>query len=137
MNTRSDDATVHERTDQVYQLIIQGWRSSAIVRHCSDSWGITERQVQDYIKYARADIRKRATEIQKNGLKDMLNRHDDLRSRAYKINDLRLVIEIDREDAKLLGIYSPDKTDLTSKGEKLEQSQVVIFIPDNGREKNK
>jgi len=28
----------------------------------------------------------------------------------------------------------PDKLDVTSKGEKLEQSQVVIFIPDNGRD---
>jgi hypothetical protein len=134
MNTRSDDVTVHERTDQVYQLIIQGWRSSAILPHCSREWGITERQVKDYIKYARADIRKRATEIQKNGLKDMLNRHDDLRSRAYKSGDLRLVIDIDREDAKLLGIYAPDKQDITTKGEKLDTIQVIEVYKDKGDE---
>jgi len=133
-NVGNQGLTADTIADQVYQLIIQGWRSTAIVRHCSSEWGITERQVQDYIKYARSAIRKRATEIQKNGLKDMLNRHDDLRSRAYKTGDLRLVIDIDREDAKLLGIYAPEKKEIAGKDGEPLQIQMIEVIKDRGDE---
>jgi len=110
MTGRSTDAETIERVNKIYQLLIQGWHRPEILQFGVKTWGISERSVDEYIRYANTDIKKNAEAKQKRALNYMLNRHSDLISRAYTEGNLRLALDVDREDAKLMGLYAPEKS---------------------------
>jgi len=106
---QADQGLKEERIDHVLRLMARGWRGPVIVQNCSAEWKVTTRQAYKYLRMARARMRQAAREKEKRMLEIMLARHDDLRDKGYEEKDLRLVLEIDREDAKLLGLYPPTK----------------------------
>lgn len=106
---KADKATYESRVNIVLTLIYRGWPSGRIVQNITELWHIQERQARNYIRAAYRRIRKLYEQKQKNLIAEMLARHDDLRDRAYQDHNLSLVLDIDKEDAKLLGLYAPEK----------------------------
>jgi|WetSurMetagenome_2_1015567.scaffolds.fasta_scaffold82367_7 hypothetical protein len=107
--SRSDDATIETRVDEIYQLMIQGWQTVNILHYAAQKWEIKDREVKNYIQKARKRIKQNYESRQKVALSEMIARHDDMRSRLYKEGDLRGVLDVDKEDSKLLGLYAPEK----------------------------
>lgn len=123
MTVKSNDAETINRINRVYQLLIQGWHRSDIVQFGSKEWGVSDRSVDEYIRRANTIINANAKVKQKRELNKMLNRHDDMRSRAYKVDDLRLILDIDREDAKILGLYQPEKKNISGSIRIVDESE--------------
>ena len=108
-DAQADQGLKEQRISHVLQLMARGWRGPVIVQNIAAEWGLATRQAYNYLRMARARMRQAAREKEKRMLEIMLARHDDLRDKGYEEKDLRLVLEIDREDAKLLGLYAPTK----------------------------
>ena len=109
MATKTDKITHEHRIQAVLAMIHRGWSSQRIVENGCKTWDISHQAVYGYIKTAR----NRIAELYKHKLVSMageiLSRHDDLREKGYTGGDLRLVLDTDKEDAKLLGLYPAEK----------------------------
>jgi len=106
---KSDKATFEQRVTVVIGLIIHGVAHRRIVPNIAETWGIEHRQARNYVRAARRQISALAEQKRKTMLADMIVRHDDLREKGYAGGDHRLVLDVDKEDAKLLGLYPAEK----------------------------
>jgi len=117
---KSDAALIDQRVNLIFDLICRGWRTARIVRYVAASWGITERQVENYVARAREQMQALHEQTQADGLARMLARHDDLRDRAYTAGDHWLILALDKEDAKLLGMYPRQAVEVDLNGRSID-----------------
>ena len=109
MAKKADKITYEQRVNQVLALIHRGWDSTKIVQNVSAAWDVTERQGWGYVKTARNRIAKLYEHKRSEMAAEILSRHDDLRDKGYADADYKLVLDLDKEDAKLLGLYAPER----------------------------
>ena len=109
MAKKSDKATFEQRVTIVIGLIDHCVAHQRIVPNIAETWGIEHRQARNYVRAAWRRISAIAEQKRKTMLDDMIVRHDDLREKGYAGGDLRLVLDTDKEDAKLLGLYPAEK----------------------------
>lgn len=105
---KATKALVEERVHVVYQLLLQGFPYAVIISRTA-GWGLTTRQMQNYIRWARERIEHVAAQVQEKALITMLARHADLRTKLYAVQDYKTILDVDKEDAKLLGLYAAEK----------------------------
>jgi len=106
---KADKLQYEERINTVLGLIYRGWASTKICQNVSATWKIDPRQAYRYLRAARSRIQAVAERKRKRMADEILARHDDLREKGYIAGDHRLVLEVDKEDAKLLGLYAPER----------------------------
>lgn len=106
---KADAITYEERVNTVLSLIYRGWTVQKIVPNITKLWSIEDKQARNYVYTARARIEAMYKRAQQRGLEEMIARHNDLRDKGYTAGDHRLVLDVDKEDAKLLGLYAPEK----------------------------
>lgn len=109
----------NERTNEILSLLLAGASRGEIVQTASKKWGVTIRQVDTYIARARGLIDENLKEYRAHALAEHIALRRRLRREAYTSGDLRLVLDIVRDEAKLWGLY---ETDLLNRIEKLEVS---------------
>ena len=113
---RADKATYEQRMTVIIGLIIRGMNAARIVPNIAAQWDITERHGRNYVRAARRRLEALAEHKRKHLLDEMIVRHDDLREKGYTGGDLKLVLDVDKEDAKLLGLYPAEKHELDITG---------------------
>ena len=106
---KADKVTYENRINAVLALIHRGWASPRIVQNIAQTWDIERRQAYAYMKSARKRIEKLYAEKRVGLVGEILSRHNDLRDKGYADNDFRLILDVDKEDAKLLGLYPAEK----------------------------
>jgi len=106
---RADKLTYETRVTAVLALMARGWGAPRIVESVRKSWDLGQAQAYNYIRTAKRRIAKITEHKREHLLGEILSRHDDLRDKGYAGSDHRLVLELDKEDAKLLGLYPPTK----------------------------
>jgi hypothetical protein len=106
-----------DKEKRVYQisLLLRRKPIKYIVQYISVKWAITERQAYNYIALARKEWRRYFEKLQGDGISYHLAQLRDLKDQAYEQEDLRLVLDIVKEEAKLLGLYPAEKYDVTFK----------------------
>lgn len=109
MPDKADKIESLEREDQVFSWMCRGWRSPKIVENAIQKWNIERAQAYRYIRKARERLEKMYEQKQAQGLSEMLGRHHDMRDKGYEVGDFRFVLDLDKEDAKLLGLYPSEK----------------------------
>jgi hypothetical protein len=113
---RVDQITYEQRVTMILGLIARGIPSKRLVQSVAAQWDVTERQGWGYLRTARNRLEVLAEHKRQHLLEEMLGRHDDLREKGYSGGDLKLVLDTDKEDAKLLGLYAPEKHDFDIHG---------------------
>jgi len=53
MARKSSKDEIQNRVNEVYGLFLRAWSHNQIVQHGSEKWGVSERQVRDYMAEAR------------------------------------------------------------------------------------
>ncbi len=111
-----------ERLNQIYGLMIAGWPTVRILQYIANPesgfdkdhpekpliWGIRSVRTRDwYMAQARQRVAETAQHIREHLMEDMLARHAEMRSVLWGMLKVEDILEIDREDAKLLGLYGP------------------------------
>ena len=109
MAKRTDKVTYEQRLTVVMGMIARGMSSQRIVQVVSVNWDIAIRTAWGYLRTARNRMADLVAHKREHLLEEILSRHDDLREKGYTGGDLRLVLDTDKEDAKLLGLYPAEK----------------------------
>ena len=126
---KSDMIEVEKRIYQV-GLMLRRKPIHFILQFCADNWQIEARQARNYIRKARAEWKKHFNNIKKAGMGYHVAQIRDLKDQAYsrkvvvgtvdnkqviQVPDLGLVLDITKEEAKLMGIYPAEKHEETRK----------------------
>jgi hypothetical protein len=90
MGHKSTDAEIDRRIEDILELMFRRATKSEIVRYASDKWGITSRQTEDYIKWAKNRLRGLADIDLKEALGEAINDITYLLREAKRTNDLQL-----------------------------------------------
>lgn len=113
MAKKASAATIDQRIELIYRLILDGWESTAIVQNPTvKAWGLKNRQVWAYISRARTRMKKELEKYRKVALEEHIAARRKLRREA---TDGRLALEVLRDEAKLLGLYAPEKREISGR----------------------
>ena len=120
---KSDMIEVEKRIYQV-GLMLRRKPTSFIVDYCKQNWKIERTQANVYIRKARKEWKKYFEKLEGDGIAYHVAQIRDLKDQAYSkkvvvgtvdnkqivnIADLGLILEITKEEAKLMGIYPAEK----------------------------
>lgn len=129
-----------EKEKRIYQvsLLLRRKPISFIIQFCAQNWGLEKRQSYKYIALARREWQKYFLNLKNAGMSYHIAQLRDLKDQAYSrkifigkgdnkeavtIADLGLVFEITKEEAKLMGIYAPEKLDV--------KHRIIVEVPED------
>lgn len=113
------EANKVEKEKRIYQigLMLRRKPVSFILEFAGREWGIEKSQAYEYIRLAREEWKKYFEKLKGDGIKYHIAQVRDLKDIAFNDKDTRLVLDIAKEEAKLMGIYPTEKHDIEIKGE--------------------
>lgn len=146
---KSDKREMEERVREVSSLL--GRKSDPeICQIMSKKWDVSERQIRRYIASAEKEWQKYSARRKKDGMGYTLGQLRKLRDQASSRNvvvgrgeqkqvievpDLSLVLDITKEEAKLLGLYPAEKKHIDLVGDVNITFKEIIYEeekPDDG-----
>ena len=98
-------AEINKRLAQVENCIIEGWLTSEIVASGRKDWGLSRRQIENYISHV---YKRWARESAKNLCKNLdraIRARERIIKEARKAGDLRTALAAEDSLAKLLGLF--------------------------------
>lgn len=107
-----------ERFDRVVEIawrLLEGYTVEEICDEISKKLGCTRGQVKRDIPKAREYIRQVGEQWVGITLEEAIAARQHLLKKAYQRNALRVVLDVLRDEAQLLGLYSPTKIDLSTR----------------------
>ena len=130
MAERATDSVVEQRVSQVYEMLLRGYSRSEVFRFASEQkWGITERQVENYIARATEAIREDSEERREQEFARAVLDLYRLYRRCLKDNQLKTALECRKEIHKLYGLYAPTKNvNINSDVSKLSDTEIEAEI---------
>jgi hypothetical protein len=108
---KSTNAEIEERVTTVYRMITGAASRQEILRYGSATWGVTERQVEDYVARATKRFSARAAVVREQELGKAIARFEDLYRKNLKAPDLREAHSVLSDFSKLLGLYEAMKVE--------------------------
>jgi len=138
---RVDRKTMIERTYKV-SLMLRRKPTSFILEYITQEWGLKRSQAYNLIKAARKDWQKYFTNVKHAGRSYHVAKLRDLNDMAHsrkvvvgtvdnkqviQVPDLNLILDITKEEAKLMGVYP---------AEKHEETRKVIILGKKGKKED-
>ena len=102
MAKKGTNVEVDGRVNAVYDLLLQAYNRTQIVRHCAEKWDISERQAENYIARARKLQQEVAEQNRDEWLMAALSRLQDCEREARKRGNLGIAIKAMETQARLL-----------------------------------
>lgn len=131
---KRDKANIDIIFNEVLALWIDGYQRKAIVQYCAENHGISERHTDNYLAKVYKEISNNSKEHRTKLVNQSLRRYNDLYDRNLAIQDYRECRAVQDSIVKLFGISEPNKIDVTTEGEKINQPPVINvkwIKPDN------
>ena len=106
-----------EKEKRIYQisLLLRRKPMSFIVEFMRQNWGLEKAQAYRYIASARKEWQKYYANIKSSGIGYHIAQVRDLKDKAFANEDIRLALDITKEEAKLMGIYPAEKHEITER----------------------
>ena len=114
----------------VLELHVNGYSRKQILKYCAETHKLAERQTGNYLAKVYDEISNNSAEYKEKLIKQSVRRFNDLYEKNSAIQDYRECRAVQESIIKLFGLSAPDKTDITTKGEKVNAEPVWI-IQDN------
>lgn len=102
MAKKSTNVEIDERVNAVYDLLLKAYSRTQIVRHCADTWGVAERQAENYMARARQLMQLDAELERPQWLAAAVARLHEYERRAAESNQLGVALKALEDQAKLL-----------------------------------
>jgi hypothetical protein len=102
MARKSTKDEIQNRVNEVYGLLLRAWNHNQIVQYGSEKWGISERQVRDYLAEARKLMALDAEIERPQWLEAALARLQDYERIARENNQVGLAMTAVEKQARLL-----------------------------------
>ena len=109
-------AESQKRTRIILEMLLQSTPTVDILRFGVETWGLSERMVEDYITKAYVAIDKMANVNNEQSFANNLAQRQYLKNKAIKEGDLRLAHEIVKDEAKIRNLYPADRLEHTGAG---------------------
>lgn len=115
-NGKTSKADLALRIDKITELMAIGFDRSRILQFVSEKtdWNVSVRTVDNYIAQATERITEQADINLEYETGLALNRFDDLYRRNMGIQDYKAALNVQRERAKLLALYRPERSIVTT-----------------------
>jgi hypothetical protein len=131
---KSTQATIRQRVEEVLQIRLLGAEFPDIRQHAAQNqWDVSDRQLWRYVHESDAIL---AETLEKDREK-LFNRHlaqrHALYARAVAAGDLSTARAVLKDEAELLGLYPPKRTELTGKDGGPLQTETVVLSDDERR----
>lgn len=112
-----------EKQKRIYKisLLLRKKSVNYIVQFVAQNWGLGNRQAYNYIRLAREEWQKYFAKLKYDGMSYHVAQLRDLKNTVYDKEDYRLVFDIAKEEAKIMGIYPAEK-------HKVDETKKYIFI---------
>ncbi len=117
---KTDSAEFERRVTETIVKIAECMPTHNIVDYMIANWGIARAQAFRYVGWANMRIQKTHEHKRATALNETLVRHDLLRRHGFANKNYDLVLDTDKEDAKLLGLYATEKHEVTLIGKDLD-----------------
>jgi len=107
---KGSNADIYERVTVVLELIVNGARRPEILRYAREDsdWGVSWRQVDNYIKRANDRLLEIAHHTQEQEFRLAYERLTAIYGRAFKDEDWKSALAAQKEIHKLFGLTGPD-----------------------------
>lgn len=102
MAKKSTNVEIDERVNAVYDLLLRAYSRTQIVRYCSETWNVGERQAENYISRARQLMALDAELERPQWLAAAIARLVDYERRASEANQLSVALKALEDQARLL-----------------------------------
>lgn len=118
---KANKAEMALRVEAVRGLLLTGYPTHEILRLVAEKWGVADRTVEYYIAQARRSILEASEERKVEVVAEHIEMRRNLLRKAHEGKDYRLALDILKDEAKLLGLYAPDRVvmDFRQEAEKL------------------
>ena len=95
-----------EKQKRIYQvsLLLRRRPTGFIVDFIRQEWGIERAQAFNYIKLAKEEWARYFANMKSSGIGYHITQMREIKDKAYTENDLRLVFDVAKEEAKLMGM---------------------------------
>lgn len=95
-----------EKQKRIYQvsLLLRRRPTGFIVDFIRQEWGIERAQAFNYIKLAKEEWARYFANMKSSGIGYHITQMREIKDKAYGNDDLRLVFDIAKEEAKLMGM---------------------------------
>lgn len=114
MGRKGSKTEVEARISTVHRLLCAGATRAQILRYGSDTWGLCDRQVEDYIAKARQTMIEAHKEAREDALALELARRNELLQAAWQQGKLFTALQIADSRARLLGLFNSDRSTSTT-----------------------
>lgn len=122
---RATKLEIEARVDHCYRMLLGGMTSIQIVQYGAKKWPVKDRMVYKYIKRAQEKIREDAKDVRQNALEEALLARRQLRAMS---EDFAFRLEVLQDEAKLLGLYSPERRQVEHSGS-MEMRSTIVGTP--------
>jgi hypothetical protein len=97
----------------IYELLLTDTPRADIVQYCYQTWGVSPKTADNYVKAANELIAQEAARMRENALEKHLAQRALIRNKALKGGDQRLAFDVLRDETKLLDLYPSAKHEVT------------------------
>lgn len=101
---RSTKVETEHRINAVYKLLSEGQSRSQVIQFCSEKWGVTDRQGDNYMARAREKLMEDCEMERPAWIAEALQRLRTYEQAAYKQKQNQTAINSIQAQAKLIGI---------------------------------
>lgn len=106
---RANAAEQERRINLVYEMLLQGARRPEILQYVAKNWHGSERSADDLIAAARGILKHQAAQTRDENFAEQVALRRLLRNKAAQANDFRMVLDVAKDEAKLLDLYPAEK----------------------------
>lgn len=112
MVNKSTRFEVQARVEKVFEYIVTGMKPADICQYASEEWGVSDRQAFRYMADANQKIIESSDINRNRELGLALSRLNLLFKNAFKLQDYKTCLQVQREINTLLGLYAPAQSTL-------------------------
>jgi len=114
---RITNAELENRVNTIHDMLVLGVRRADILRFTSEKtdWNVSSRQIDSYMALATELIKSAGVLDRETEISSMKQRLELLWRKNMQIQDYKAALAVLKERGSLLGIYAPDKKEISGK----------------------
>jgi hypothetical protein len=113
---RTNATEAELRVTAVYEYLLGGYSRADILQFAAKQWGLERRQTDTYIKRAREIIIATQEANRDYYLAESMLRLNKLYAQAFKVQDWKTCLAVQREIAALQGLHAPNRHEVSGAG---------------------
>jgi hypothetical protein len=122
------DAEISIRVGNTLELLLRGYARSKIVEITTNNYKVCEKTADTYIAKAKELIKENTSVTKDEMVALAAARYNDLYEKNYDSSDLKEARMVLDSIIKLFGLEQPSKVDVTSGGDKIDNTIVIKHV---------